>query len=97
MTVQDIKPPPAEIRSGNMDACAAIEALRAGKIIRRFNGNQVGKYYRMHHERVQVAQSAAKVAEGQWEVAGTDIDSWVMSTFRVVRLTMRIIELSYED
>jgi len=94
-----IKEPAPEIRSGNLDPCAAIDALKAGKILRRFNGGLAQKFYRYHAASgtVQVASTAAKVASGNWERAGTDIDSWTNSTFRAVRLATRIVEVGYED
>lgn len=73
------------------------DGVRTGKILRRFNGNQAQKFYRMSAGAVQVASSAAKLANGDWEQAATDINSWASSTFRTVKLNTRIIEVSYDD
>lgn len=88
---------PAEIRTGNMDASQAIQAMKLGKIVRRFNGHAAQKFYRFDKGRVQVSNSAKTVMEGTWDWAKTDIDSWVMSTFREIKLITRVVNVEYEN
>lgn len=89
--------PPAEVRSGNLDCNQAIEAMRAGKIVRRFNGGAAQKFHRIHNSTVETADTASKVVAGDWERAKTDIDSWFNSTFRVVTTMVEIVALGYES
>lgn len=95
--------PPEDVRTGNLDCIQAMEAMRNGKIVRRFNGGAGQKYHRVHNGVVQTAETANKVVDGEWERAKTDIDSWYNSTFswynstfRVVTTMVRIVELGYE-
>ena len=88
--------PPEDVRTGNLDCTQALEAMRNGKIVRRFNGGAGQKYHRVHNGVVQTAETANKVVDGEWERAKTDIDSWYNSTFRVVTTMVRIVELGYE-
>jgi hypothetical protein len=88
---------PVEVRRGNLDCIQAINAMKAGHIVRRFNGNVSAKFHRMQNGVVQTADTARKVVEGEWKRASTDIASWVDSTFCVVTTKVESVTLTYES
>lgn len=87
---------PGDVRRGNLDCIEAINAMKAGHIVRRFNGGPA-KFHRMHRGVVETADTANKVVTGEWRRASTDIASWVDSTFRVVVSKVETVVLTYQD
>lgn len=88
---------PSDVRRGNLDCIEAINTMKAGSIVRRFNGGAGQKFHRMQQGVVETADTASKVVTGEWRRASTDIASWVDSTFRVVVTKVESVVLTYQD
>lgn len=81
---------------GKLDHIQASYAMMNGKMVRRFNGNVAGKFYRVNNNTVESA-TEDNLRNSKWERAGTDINSWFNSSFSVVHVEYQVVNIRYDS